>query len=77
MEVCAELGVRHIAEVERNAHGTKYLAGIYDRVHEVARHETLCHVNCDIVLMSDFLQAAQVVVDRADRFIDGGAALGC
>jgi hypothetical protein len=72
VEVCAELGVRHIAEVERNAHGTKYLAGIYDRVHEVARHETLCHVNCDIVLMSDFLQAAQVVVDRADRFLMAG-----
>jgi hypothetical protein len=71
-EVCAELGVRHIAEVERNAHGTKYLASIYDRVHEVARHSTLCHVNCDIVLMSDFMRAATVVMREAERFLMAG-----
>jgi hypothetical protein len=71
-EVCAELGVRHIAEVERNAHGTKYLASIYDRVHEVARHRTLCHVNCDIVLMADFLRAATVVMGTAGPFLMAG-----
>src|SRR5262245_61056195 len=60
-EVCAELGLRHIPEVRRNAHGTKYLASIYDAVEEVARHPLLCHVNCDIVLMSDFMRAAEAV----------------
>ena len=30
-EVCAELGIRHIPQVERNKYGTKYLASIYDR----------------------------------------------
>jgi hypothetical protein len=71
-EVCEELGVRHVPEVERNAHGTKYLASIYDRVHEVARHATLCHVNCDIVLMSDFMRAARVVMGEEERYLMAG-----
>jgi len=68
-EVCGELGIRHIREVQRNQHGTKYLAGIYDQAQEVARHEILCHVNCDIILMSDFLRAVQLVLKVRDRYL--------
>ena len=71
-EVCADLGIRHIAHVERNKHGTKYLASIYDAVQEVARHPVLCHVNCDIVLMSDFLRAAGLVAGTNERFLMAG-----
>jgi hypothetical protein len=71
-EVCAELGIRHIAQVERNKYGTKYLASIYDAVQEAARHRVLCHVNCDIVLMSDFLRAAELVARTNERFLMAG-----
>ncbi len=71
-EVCTELSIRHIKDVERNKYGTKYLASIYDKVQETARHEILCHVNCDIVLMSDFVAAARSVVSQADRFLMAG-----
>jgi len=71
-EVCKEFGIRHIKEVDRNRYGTKYLASIYDKVQEVARHEILCHVNCDILLMSDFLQAARTVVGTMNRFLMAG-----
>src|SRR2546423_11790683 len=59
--VCRELGLRHIAHVAKNAHGTKYLASIYDQAQDAARYEILCHVNCDIVLLSDFAQAVRRV----------------
>ena len=71
-EVCQEFGIRHIKHVEKNSYGTKYLASIYDQVHETARHEILCHVNCDIVLMSDFVAAARSVVSQTDRFLMAG-----
>ena len=71
-EVCKELGIRHINDVKRNKYGTKYLAGIYDQVQEVARHEILCHVNCDIILMSDFTAAAQSVLKTHERFLMAG-----
>jgi len=71
-KVCQELGIRHVPEVRRNSHGTKYLAGIYDQAQEVARHNLLCHVNCDILLMSDFRQAVESVSKLHGRFLLAG-----
>ena len=53
-ETCREFGIRHVPQVARNEHGTKYLASIYDRAQALSRHDLLCYVNCDIVLMSNF-----------------------
>ena len=64
-----ELGVRHVPEVERNAHGSKYLASIYDRAQEMARHDLLCHVNCDIVLKEDFREAVRRVAAMQKCFL--------
>jgi hypothetical protein len=70
--ICKEFGIRHLKEVDRNRHGTKYLASIYDKVQEAARHDILCHANCDILLMSDFLSAARSVVESMNRFLMAG-----
>jgi len=71
-EVCRELGIRHIPEVRRNRHGTKYLASIYDQAQELARHELLCHVNCDILLLSDFRLAIECLLRNTTRFVAAG-----
>ena len=71
-EVCGELGIRHVPDARRNAHGTKYLAGIYDRAQELARHELLCHVNCDILLLDDFREALQCVAPQSENFLMSG-----
>jgi hypothetical protein len=70
--VARELGIRHVPDVRRNRHGTKYLASIYDQAQELARHDLLCHLNCDIILTSDFLKAAQEVSRQVDTFLMGG-----
>jgi hypothetical protein len=71
-EVCQEFGITHIGQVKRNRYGTKYLASVYDQAQEVARHNVLCHVNCDILLMSDFWRAVDRVRKIGDRFLMGG-----
>jgi hypothetical protein len=71
-EVCKELGLRHIPVVRKNAQGTKYLASVYDQAQQAARHDILCHVNCDIVLMADFLQAVQRLRAMRERFLMAG-----
>jgi hypothetical protein len=71
-EVCEQLGVRHIRDVRRNPHGTKYLASIYEEAQAAARHEFLCHVNCDIVLLSDFCHAITMVADAQKQFLMAG-----
>jgi hypothetical protein len=70
--VCRELGLRHIPQVQRNQHGTKYLASIYDQAQDAARHEILCHVNCDIVLLSDFARAVRRVRESSEQFLMAG-----
>jgi len=71
-EVCRELNIRHVPQVRRNAHGTKYLAGIYDQAQELARHEILCHVNCDILLLEDFREALTRVAGQFKQFLMAG-----
>jgi hypothetical protein len=71
-EVCKELGIAHIKDVARNEHGTKYLASVYYQAEERAKHRTLCHVNCDIVLMSDFWRAVQSILEFGDKFLMAG-----
>lgn len=71
-EVCTEFGIRHIRTVRRNDHGTKYLADIYVQAQQAARHKILCHVNCDIILRSDFSRGVRLVSDATDRFLMAG-----
>jgi hypothetical protein len=71
-EVCEEFGIRHIPHVAKNRYGTKFLASIYDQVREAAHHSTLCHVNCDILLKSDFAKAAQAVMNTRTKFLMAG-----
>jgi hypothetical protein len=71
-EVCRELGIRHVPQVRKNRHGTKYLVGIYDQAQELARNEILCHVNCDILLLEDFATALTRVCHQFDMFLMAG-----
>jgi hypothetical protein len=71
-EVCEELGIRHVPQVKKNRNGTKYLSSIYDQAQELARHDLLCHVNCDILLLDDFRQAVERVAGDAAPFLMAG-----
>jgi hypothetical protein len=68
-EVCAEFGLRHEPNVERNAFGTKRIDYIFRRAQEIASHEYLCYVNCDIILLQDFAQAFLRVREAHKRFL--------
>jgi hypothetical protein len=71
-EVCQELGIRHIPQVKKNRNGTKYLTSIYDQAQELARHDLLCHVNCDILLLDDFRRAVERLARDANPFLMAG-----
>jgi hypothetical protein len=71
-EVCRELGILNIPNVRRNAHGTKYLASIYDQAQDLAGNSLLCHVNCDILLLDDFRDALQKVSAKSGKFLMSG-----
>ncbi len=56
-ETAQALGIRHERHVERNEHGTKRLDYMFARAQSIARHDLLCYINCDIILMQDFRDA--------------------
>jgi len=63
-QVAKEFGVCHVPTVAKNDYGTPLLNDVFEKAERLASHELLCYVNCDIILMSDFIQA----VDRVSRW---------
>ncbi len=71
-EAAHELGIRHVPDVKRNPHGTKFLSPIFDGAQELARHSCLCYINCDIILLSDFRASTERVVKLGGKFLMAG-----
>ena len=68
-EACHELGLRHEPYVERNEYVTKRLDYMFCRAQTIARHDLLCYINCDILLMQDFCEAIKRVRERYWHFL--------
>ena len=69
-EAANELGVRHVASVQRRVEGgPKVLRSFFDVAQKMARHELICYANCDIVLPRDFLHALNAVDAVHGRFL--------
>src|SRR5580658_5955420 len=68
-EIAVELGIRHEPHVARNEFGTKRLDAMFARAQEIARHDVLCYVNCDIILPEEFCAALERVRASHVRFL--------
>jgi hypothetical protein len=68
-EAARELGIRHEPYVERNEHGTKRLDYLFAKAQAIARHDLLCYINCDIILMQDFSSALERVKTAHSKFL--------
>lgn len=68
-DVAKQLELRHEPNVERNEFGTKRLDYLFCRAQAVARHDLLCYINCDILLMEDFLDAVKRVREKHSQFL--------
>jgi hypothetical protein len=64
-----ELGVEHLPEVLRSEQATPRLDDAFARVDGSARHQLRCFVNCDIVLLDDFLPAVRQAAAFAPTFL--------
>ena len=57
-EAARELGVKHIPGVKCNENGTPLISSMFQLARENSHSELLCIINADMILMSDFVQAA-------------------
>ena len=60
-ELATELGLRHIPDVSRNEYGTPLLNRVFEQAQDFSRYDTLCYINADIILLSDFMRAVRQV----------------
>lgn len=68
-ETAGDLGIRHVAQVQRTAQGPKVLRSFFDAAQRMAAHPIVCYVNCDIILLDDFSRAAALIHDSQKPFL--------
>ncbi|GAB4459830.1 MAG: hypothetical protein Kow0070_15270 [Anaerolineales bacterium] len=68
-EAARELSVKHIPNVARNESGTPLISSMFQLARENSNSSLLCIINADILLMSDFVEAAKQVVKLKDNFV--------
>ncbi|MHB8727695.1 MAG: hypothetical protein ACYC9K_01515 [Sulfuricaulis sp.] len=71
-EEAKRFGVRHEPAILKNEFGTPLLGDLFSKARNFANNNALCYVNADIILMSDFIQAAKKVVSASDKFLMTG-----
>jgi hypothetical protein len=60
-ELARELGIQHFPDIATNEFGTPLLNDLFRKAEAAAHFRTLCYVNADIILLSDFLRAVELV----------------
>jgi hypothetical protein len=68
-EVVRECGIRHEPNVERNEFGTILVNAAFAKAQAMARHEVVCYVNGDIILLEDFRLAVERVKAAHREFL--------
>ena len=68
-EAARELGVKHIPSVRCNDNGTPLISSMFQLARANSHSDLLCIINADMLLMSDFVEAAKQVFGRKDKFV--------
>ena len=70
-QAAKELGVKHLPNVECNESSTPLISSMFQLARENSHSDLLCIINTDMILMSDFLEAAKLCRSRfqSDPFI--------
>jgi len=68
-EIARQLGLRHVPEVRRSEYGTPLVNDLFEKAQDLAMCSTLCYVNTDILLLSDFMKAVEQVASWRDPFL--------
>ncbi len=68
-EAARQLGVKHLPNVACNESGTPLISSMFQLARENSNSDLLCVINADIILMPDFIQAAEQVIKSKDKFV--------
>ncbi|MBN2147143.1 MAG: hypothetical protein JW726_07125 [Anaerolineales bacterium] len=69
VEVADEFGILHLPQVACNAQGTPLVSDIFALARQYSDTPLLAYVNADMILLPDFLMAAEQVAHQAEQFL--------
>ena len=68
-DAATELHVHHLPAIKSNEFGTPLLNDLLQRARNVPGSSPLCYVNCDIILLQEFLDAVATVAHKFPKFL--------
>jgi hypothetical protein len=68
-EASRDLGLRHEPQIDRTEFGSVRVDAMFAKAQQLARHQTLCYINCDILLTADFASAVRTVQSARSEFL--------
>ncbi len=68
-EAAQELDVKHNPNVKCNENGTPLISSMFQLARENSHGDLLCIINADMILMTDFLEAARRSRLQRDKFV--------
>ncbi len=71
-EAAQEFGVKHVPHVASNRNGPPFIMSMFEIARDASERsnsELLCIINADMILMSDFVEAAKQAVKLKDKFV--------
>lgn len=68
-EATAEIGVRHLSGVARNAQGTPLVSSIFEMARQASDSALLAYVNADVMLLPEVVEVARQVAGQAEKFL--------
>ena len=71
-DVAQEFGLTHVPHTDTNEFGTPLMDSIFKEGEAAAKYLLYCYLSADIILMSDFMQAAQTVASQRKWFLMSG-----
>lgn len=72
-EVSKEFGIKHIGNIAVNEYGTPLISDVFEKAQSDSNNNIMAYVNADIILMQDFISAANVV---SQKFTNNFLAIG-
>jgi len=69
-ETADEFGLVHVPEIKKNENGTPFLDFVFNHAQSIAKNDTLCYANADIIFCKDFIKSIQNI--KKDSFLAVG-----
>lgn len=66
-EIANRFGLRHVSNISTSKYDTPLMSGVVARAPRLAKHSILSFVNCDMILLPDFVEAIRIV--KLDKYL--------